>query len=1179
MKAVRRAAVVGLWAWVAGAGGAALGRVEAAQGAPIRVLSLSPASLTLTIGEGGVAPITRIIKASNAATSGNPIRSTVAAATTSGGAWLSASPQKITVPRRRTRDVQVTILPTGLTAAGSPYQGTITFDGNQTNGTQVVDVTIVVVTTPVVELEPATLQFDSPVGGPATPDSAAVTLTNGGGGSLAWTATAGTTSGGAWLKVEPGTGPALGPNESTLLQVTVDPGVLAGLAAGTYAGSIQVAGGSGVAPGTIPVTLHVNSAAKITLSPRSLSFIDPFGGPAVDSPQIVRLTNTGTAPLVWTSGVAPASSWLSVLPSSGTLPSGQSIDLQVSVALDGLAAGSYDGTITISDPAAVNDGVAAETVVEVALDVVQDPSLTLLLPDGALDYSRPEGSGLSPAKRLEILNSGFGLLPFEATATTLAGGPWLRLDGGAAVSGSLVTAQSRTIDVTVDVTGLAAGTYVGQITVDSSDPGADNVPQDVFVTLVVYTPPTLGVSVTTLTFDVPLGGPNPSPQTARVSNNGTGTLAWSVAAGASGTWVSFSPGSGSLLSGGFRDVDVSVDVSGLAAGSYSTSLTFTATDGVGGPAALGSPRTVIVRLNVNDVPKISLSPASLVFDAPEGGPDPASQSLVLTNTGAGTLDWTASEAASWLQVSPSSGSLLAGQSATLTVAVDTTGLAAQVYAVAIEVGGNASNAPRLVPVTLNVHTDPYLTLAPSTMTFDVPLGGASPAAQTAALGNAGATTLTGLTAVASESWITLSSLAVTSLAAGASTPLDVTVDVTGLAAGTYVGTVTVSGAAGTQNSPRQINVVLQVNLSPAIGLSPTSFAFVRPAGGPDPAVQGLTVSNTGVNPLEWSATFAPSFPAWLEVSSTSGTLASNASEDVTISVLPAGLAPGTYTVTMWIADPDATNSPRPVFISLEVQAPDPPTVVAGAFFSNKRHRAGFCGALGLEFFLPLGMLWLLRRVGRRVRGVAAFLIAALPASAAFADEDPPLPRCLGQVQDEQDPARLDPTAPPAVMKSPPLLCLNRLGAQAAVGAAFFSREFEADPEAVVSLLLRSPSPCLSRVLSSERDVLGFFVQAAATQVDRDITGLRDPDGRCFFAGGGFDVEVAGSDAGFVRVQAGALYGRFGGVSDLEDGVAALVGLQAGLNLCQGLALTASPQVALGAGDQVYFLQAGLAVRF
>jgi hypothetical protein len=99
-------------------------------------------------------------------------------------------------------------------------------------------------------------------------------------------------------------------------------------------------------------------------------------------------------------------------------------------------------------------------------------------------------------------------------------------------------------------------------------------------------------------------------------------------------------------------------------------------------------------------PTIGVSPSSFSFSATAGGANPANQSLSITNTGGGTLNWTASDNATWLSVSPTSGTA----PSTVTVSVNITGLAAGTYNGTITVSATgATNTPVNVPVTLTVN--------------------------------------------------------------------------------------------------------------------------------------------------------------------------------------------------------------------------------------------------------------------------------------------------------------------------------------------------------------------------------------------------------------------------------------------------------------------------------------------
>src|SRR4051812_30656848 len=54
-------------------------------------------------------------------------------------------------------------------------------------------------------------------------------------------------------------------------------------------------------------------------------------------------------------------------------------------------------------------------------------------------------------------------------------------------------------------------------------------------------------------------------------------------------------------------------------------------------------------------PTLVVSPSALSFAGSAGGSDPAAKTLGISNSGSGSLSWTAAKTASWLSVSPASG--------------------------------------------------------------------------------------------------------------------------------------------------------------------------------------------------------------------------------------------------------------------------------------------------------------------------------------------------------------------------------------------------------------------------------------------------------------------------------------------------------------------------------------------
>ena len=98
--------------------------------------------------------------------------------------------------------------------------------------------------------------------------------------------------------------------------------------------------------------------------------------------------------------------------------------------------------------------------------------------------------------------------------------------------------------------------------------------------------PALSLGSTALSFTGMAAGANPAGQSVSVTNSGTGTLTWSATSNSN--WLTLSPSSGT----GAGSIGVQPNLSGLAAGTYTGSITVTAA------GASGSPATVAVTLTI-----------------------------------------------------------------------------------------------------------------------------------------------------------------------------------------------------------------------------------------------------------------------------------------------------------------------------------------------------------------------------------------------------------------------------------------------------------------------------------------------------------------------------------------------------------------------------------------------------
>ncbi len=214
-------------------------------------------------------------------------------------------------------------------------------------------------------------------------------------------------------------------------------------------------------------------------------------------------------------------------------------------------------------------------------------------------------------------------------------------------------------------------------------------------------PPTLVLGASALAFSAVEGRAAPSPQSLNIANTSGASFSWTAQATTTpaANWLKLSHTSGT----GDGAIAVSIDLTGLTAGTYRGSIVVSAA-GLG-----GSPQTASVTLTVAARPVIALGASSLSFSALPGR-DPAAQSLTISNAGGSTLEWSAavssSSGGSWLSVSPASGS----GNATLQVSVRSANLAPAVYTGTIAFGApGAGNSPASVIVQLTIALPVLLT--------------------------------------------------------------------------------------------------------------------------------------------------------------------------------------------------------------------------------------------------------------------------------------------------------------------------------------------------------------------------------------------------------------------------------------------------------------------------------------
>ena len=272
-----------------------------------------------------------------------------------------------------------------------------------------------------------------------------------------------------------------------------------------------------------------------------------------------------------------------------------------------------------------------------------------------------------------------------------------------------------------------------------------------------------------------------------------------------------------------------------------------------------------------------------------GSPDPVpdSATVVLTGTNSTASQWTATNHAPWLSVTPAGGQ----GTARLHWSRDITGLGKGTYIDTIRVSTDgAIDSPFEVVDTLVV-------LAPRTMIVD-PVSRSYTAAvgSTFPILDAASVTLSGTDANVAlweathgdAPWLTL-----TAFGRRGSGTLRWEKDPTGLAEGVYVDTIRVV-SIGADGTPTMIIDSLVMD-SPPVGLDPTARSAYGTSGSADlvPDSARILLTGEGAETAQWNAT---SDSAWLTLTSASG------SGDGVIRWVrdPAGLPLGTYTATITV---------------------------------------------------------------------------------------------------------------------------------------------------------------------------------------------------------------------------------------------------------------------------------------
>jgi uncharacterized protein (TIGR03437 family) len=446
-------------------------------------------------------------------------------------------------------------------------------------------------------------------------------------------------------------------------------------------------------------------------------------------------------------------------------------------------------------------------------------------------------------------------------------------------------------------TPTTTGTYSFNIGVTDSL-GAQTVApfQVTFVTPVSQ----IQVAPLSLTFTANLNGNPPPAQAITVApaNGAPPPADFSVLidSGQSNTaapaWITVTPTSGGAPAG----LVVSVNQGTLPEGAYAARIQVL--------DPVGVPNDVSVTLKVASAPQqLTVAPAMLNFAALSSAPGSFTENLLVSNTGGASLGFDASVVGNnslISSVTSSASQTTPNAPVFLQVQVTTNGLQVGAYNDTILVSSSAGNIR--VPVSLFVAANgPILAVSTRGILFQAVEGGASTATESIEVLNLGDPTSTvnwSASLVSGSNWLSLvsSSGTATSATAGALT-LALTPNATQLAAGPYYALVEITDS-NSLNSPQYVTVVLNLQPStaaPAPYLVPGGLFFTTAAGGSAPSPQQVQINASSASSVAFAAAASTADSGtWLSVTPSSGSASGQAAGSISVSVDPAGLAPGFY---------------------------------------------------------------------------------------------------------------------------------------------------------------------------------------------------------------------------------------------------------------------------------------------
>ncbi len=429
-------------------------------------------------------------------------------------------------------------------------------------------------------------------------------------------------------------------------------------------------------------------------------------------------------------------------------------------------------------------------------------------------------------------------------------------------------------------------------------------------------------------------------QSLVLHNSGGGWISWSAASNQ--PWLMTTPQQGIFQDG--QNIIVAVSRANLKAGKYEGIITLVSNT--------GAPLSVQIRMNVLPLfaseiavsSILQMTPPALSFISTDGGTDPASQNLMISNPGSQSLNWSLSVSAlqdsfnqefssqddvTWLSADETSGTVSPGKNSKINIKIQSKNLLPSVYNALLTFtsGRDTLNAPQAVAVSLTIQPRCGIATNQGTLSFNSTSGQNTIFTHILSLSTTiGCTSVVNWESFSSSSWLNISP-ASGQLQANVSSIVTVQVNTSDLQPGSYTGAILLVV------KQRSLTVLVQMlvasnatatsTAASVLGVSTRGLQFTMTQGQGNPASQSFMVSNNGGENLYWQANFDSTANPWLSLNPTRGTIGSAQGMSVGVSVQSVGLPSGDYSALITVIGTDNSGnqvqgSPQIIQVTLTV---------------------------------------------------------------------------------------------------------------------------------------------------------------------------------------------------------------------------------------------------------------------